>query len=213
MKTALRRLTASKANGPPLYLSFIQVVLRAVIGQLPLARVRRFDGGLPAASCAGALEHLHAMSGGPRSARYLARVPDDAVPDWVSEKLTTTRVATLGTVDADGDVRLVPVCFASTNGRLVSAVDHKPKRTGQLRRLDDIRAQGRATLLLDQYDEDWTQLWWVRVRGVAEVHPPDSDAAAGAYEALGRKYAQYRDHPPHGDVVTVAIDELRWWRW
>jgi len=103
------------------------------------------------------------------------------------------------------------VCFAVVDDWLVSAVDHKPKRTGQLRRLDDMRADGRATLLVDHYDDDWAQLWWVRVRGRAEVHEagPDRDVALAA---LAAKYVQYREQPPAGAVWRIAMDEVRWWR-
>jgi PPOX class probable F420-dependent enzyme len=131
--------------------------------------------------------------------------------EWVRAALDTARVARLGTVDADGAVRLVPVCFAVADGWLVSAVDHKPKRTGQLRRLEDMRTTGAATVLVDHYDEDWSQLWWVRVRGRAEVLTagPVRDAAL---EVLAAKYPQYREQRPSGAVWRVAIDELRWWR-
>ena len=55
-------------------------------------------------------------------------------------------------------IRLVPICFAVVDGWVADAVDHKPKRTGQLRRLDDIEAAGSATVLVDHYDEDWSRL-------------------------------------------------------
>ena len=131
--------------------------------------------------------------------------------DWVRDALATARVARLGTVDADGAVRLVPVCFAVVDGRLVSAVDHKPKRTGQLRRLDDMRSAGAATVLVDHYADDWSQLWWVRVRGRADVleSGPDRDAAV---DVLVDKYEQYREVRPAGAVWRVSMDELRWWR-
>jgi len=134
-------------------------------------------------------------------------------PPWVLDALDRSRVARLATVDAGGEARLVPVCFAVLGDVVVSAVDHKPKRTGQLRRLDDARARGRATLLVDRYDEDWTTLWWVRVRGAAAVHEPGSPFAAQALEALCAKYEQYRRRPPAGAVLAIAAGELRWWRW
>lgn len=130
---------------------------------------------------------------------------------WVEQALGAARVARLGTVDAGGDVRLVPVCFTIVDGWSVSVVDHKPKRTGQLGRLDDMRTTGRATLLVDRYDDDWSQLWWVRIRGRAEVHDAGRVRDA-AVEALVAKYPQYVEHPPAGAVWRVALDELRWWR-
>jgi PPOX class probable F420-dependent enzyme len=135
----------------------------------------------------------------------------EPVEDWVAVALRETRVARLGTVDESGAVRLVPVCFAVVDEWLVSAVDHKPKRTGQLRRLDDMRATATATVLLDHYEEDWTRLWWVRVRGRAEVLDvgDERDAALGRLIA---KYPQYAERRPAGAVWRVAMDELRWWR-
>ena len=131
--------------------------------------------------------------------------------EWVRDALASARVARLGTVDADGAVRLVPVCFAVVGEWVVSAVDHKPKRTGQLRRLDDMRSAGAATVLVDHYAEDWSQLWWVRVRGRADVLESGVDREA-ALDALVAKYEQYRDVRPAGSVWRVATDELRWWR-
>jgi PPOX class probable F420-dependent enzyme len=135
----------------------------------------------------------------------------DDTPAWVTTSLRDARVARLGTVDAAGAVRLVPVCLAVVDGWIVGAVDHKPKRTGQLGRLDDIRTTSVATVLVDHYAEDWTQLWWVRVRGRAEVLASGA-ARESALDALVAKYEQYRDHRPQGPVWRIAIDELRWWR-
>jgi PPOX class probable F420-dependent enzyme len=134
------------------------------------------------------------------------------VEPWVVEALANARVARLGTVGDGGAARLVPVCFAVVDEWIVSAVDHKPKRTGQLRRLDDITSSGTATVLIDHYDEDWSTLWWVRVRGRAEVLAPDEPAAATAIDALVGKYEQYRDRRPAGPAYRVAFDEVRWWR-
>jgi PPOX class probable F420-dependent enzyme len=135
------------------------------------------------------------------------------VDAWVAAAIADARVARLGTVDGAGAVRLVPICFALVDDWIVSAVDHKPKRTGQLRRLDDITTAGAATVLLDHYAEDWTQLWWVRIRGRAVVHEAGESLAGTAREALMAKYEQYRRTPPAGAVYRIALDEVRWWRW
>jgi len=133
--------------------------------------------------------------------------------EWVTAAVERARVARLGTFDRQGAVRLVPICFALVEGWIVSAVDHKPKRTGQLRRLDDVAATGTATVLVDHYDDiDWTRLWWVRIRGRARVERDGSDAADAALAVLVAKYEQYRDRRPSGPVYRVALDEVRWWR-
>ena len=131
---------------------------------------------------------------------------------WVADALQQARVGRLATVGVDAAVRLVPICFAIVDGWVVSAVDHKPKRTGQLRRLDDMETAGTATVLVDHYDDDWSRLWWVRIRGRAVVHREHDDAAQVVLGALAAKYAQYRERPPAGAVYRIAMDEVRSWR-
>jgi PPOX class probable F420-dependent enzyme len=136
----------------------------------------------------------------------------DEATRWARSALEAARIARLGTVRADGTVGLVPICFTVVDGWIGGAVDHKPKRHGRLQRLVDIEAAGRATVLVDHYDEDWSELWWVRVRGRATVHARDETEAAAVVAALRRKYTQYRDRPPTGAVFRIAIDDVRAWR-
>ena len=136
-----------------------------------------------------------------------------ATPSWIAPAIEQARVARLATTAGDGVVRLVPICFAIAEQRLVSAVDPKPNSTERLQRLDDISASGVATVLIDHYDDDdWTQLWWVRIRGTARVHRDDELLVAQARAALIAKYPQYRAEPPVGPVYSVALDDLRAWR-
>ena len=131
---------------------------------------------------------------------------------WVSAAVSEARVARLATVAADGAIGLVPICFAVVDGWIVSAVDHKPKRTVRLGRLDDIAATGKATVLVDHYDEDWSRLWWVRIRGRATIHTDHDEPAVATVAALVAKYPQYRHQPPGGAVYRIAMDDVRSWR-
>jgi PPOX class probable F420-dependent enzyme len=87
-------------------------------------------------------------------------------------------------------------------------VDEKPKRTRALQRLRNIEANPNVEVLIDHYDDDWSQLWWVRLRGRAHVVDHDERAL----ELLAAKYPQYREQPPRGPFVVVTIDERRNWR-
>jgi PPOX class probable F420-dependent enzyme len=127
------------------------------------------------------------------------------------------RVARLATVDAGGRPHLVPVCFVLISGggdpdrdRVYIAVDHKPKRGPDLRRTANLRATGQACLLIDRYDEDWSQLWWVRLDGSGgELHDPAE--AVRALDLLAVKYPQYRADRPDGPVLRIDIDGYRGW--
>jgi PPOX class probable F420-dependent enzyme len=118
-------------------------------------------------------------------------------------------VARLGTIGPGGRVDLVPCTFAFDGEQFVTAVDHKPKSTTRLQRLDNVRADGRVTVLIDHYDDDWSRLWWVRLRGVARV--VEGDEAARAVAPLVAKYAPYADRPPTGPAIVATVDDCRWW--
>jgi len=120
------------------------------------------------------------------------------------------RVARLATVGPDGRPHLVPICFVLLGDTVYSAVDHKPKRSTRLRRLANIRATGHASVLVDEYREDWRQLWWVRLDGSARV-VDDPAEAARAVAALAGKYEQYARQPPAGPVLAVTV--TRWSGW
>ncbi len=128
------------------------------------------------------------------------------------DRLRTARVARLATTRADGLIDLVPFVFAfDPAGRLVSAVDHKPKRHQRLQRLDNIGANPAVTILADHYDEDWSQLWWVRARGDAVVIEPGEGGYDEAVDALVAKYRHYDDRRPTGPAVAVTLREVTGW--
>jgi PPOX class probable F420-dependent enzyme len=149
--------------------------------------------------------------------------------DEARRRVAGARVARLATRTPTGRMDLVPITFAFDGDRLVTAVDHKPKTTTQLKRLDNIRANPEVSLLVDEYDDrDWSSLWWVRLRGLATVVGVGIDTGAGAgagsgllvgpapeavsaVAALVAKYPQYRDKAPAGDVILIDLVGWQWW--
>jgi PPOX class probable F420-dependent enzyme len=125
-------------------------------------------------------------------------------------RFAEARVARLAT-RGEGSPRLVPIVFAIAGEDIVTAIDHKPKSTRELRRLSDIADDPRVTLLVDHYDDvDWSRLWWIRADGIATVH--DGDATAHrAIDHLVARYPQYRRRPPAGPVIAVSV--ARWSGW
>lgn len=119
-------------------------------------------------------------------------------------------VARLATVARTGMPHLVPVVFALRDDVVYTAVDAKRKSTPRLRRLANIDANPRVSLLVDHYVEDWTRLWWVRADGIATVHY-DDDALQTGYDLLRGKYRQYQSVSLNGPVIAVAVQ--RWSSW
>lgn len=125
-------------------------------------------------------------------------------------RVASARVARLATVGPDGRPHLVPVCFVLLGDVVYHAIDRKPKRHQRLRRLANLRATGWACLLIDEYAEDWSGLWWVRLDGHGRVVSDRAEEDA-ARAALRDKYPQYADQPPEGPIVAVTV--TRWSAW
>ncbi len=119
-------------------------------------------------------------------------------------------MARLATTDPDGRPHLVPIVFVLDGDTLYSAVDRKPKRSTTLRRIENARARPDVTVLVDHYDDDWTRLWWIRLRGSARILDAGEERAH-ALQLLREKYPQYRSEPPDGPVLAVDVTEVREW--
>jgi PPOX class probable F420-dependent enzyme len=138
--------------------------------------------------------------------------------------MSVCRTAVLATLSERGQPRLVPICFVvatsggDTDGTVIwSPLDAKPKRDGDGRRLArvrDIAVRPEVTLLFERWSEDWTQLAWLRARGLAMLVEPTDDAAAHqrAVEALRAKYPQYRTQPIDGrPMIRVVLTGTTSW--
>ena len=137
----------------------------------------------------------------------------DLAPAWALAMLRAARVGRLATTGASGQPLVVPVCFAVRDDRIYSAVDAKPKRTRELRRLRNVRENPRVALVVDDYDENWTRLRWVIVEGTARI--VEGDERAGALAALVEKYPQYTAmnlETQAGDVLGIGPARVLAWR-
>ncbi len=105
----------------------------------------------------------------------------------------TQRVARLATADENGSPHLVPVCFAFDGTNFYTPLDEKPKRVAgtQLRRVHNIEARHEASLLIDQYDDDWSRLGYVLIHGQAQLIEPASESHSHALLLLRARYVQY----------------------
>ncbi|MCY4617614.1 MAG: TIGR03668 family PPOX class F420-dependent oxidoreductase [Chloroflexi bacterium] len=114
--------------------------------------------------------------------------------DDVRTTLEAARHGYLSTASADAEPHLQPVVFQVVEDSIYIAIDEKPKTTLRLRRLTNIESNPRFALLVDRYDDDWNQLWWILLRGPADVLWPsewDQHEASQAIAALRAKYRQY----------------------
>jgi PPOX class probable F420-dependent enzyme len=130
--------------------------------------------------------------------------------------LEAHRVGHLATAGADGAPHVIPVCYALDEVAIYFVADQKPKRrpARELQRLRNLRENPRAALVVDDYDEDWTRLAFVLVRGPARI-VSDTGMHAAALRLLRARYPLYErmalDDPAEHPVVR--IDPVRVVHW
>jgi PPOX class probable F420-dependent enzyme len=137
-------------------------------------------------------------------------------PDACWQRIGRSGHGVLGTVHAERGVDAVPVVFVISDERVVIPIDTvKPKATvtstptsgARLQRLVNLSADDRCVLLVDHYDDDWSQLWWVRAHGRAVESAPTTETLA----ALADAFPAYRARGAVTSTILVAIDAVTGW--
>ena len=134
--------------------------------------------------------------------------------DEAIAKLGEARVGRLATVRPDGSPHVVPFVFAIVRDRddLLAfwAVDDKRKEHRTVQRLTNIQANASIEFVVDGYDDDWSELWWVRAKGHARVVSSPEERTR-AIAALTAKYRQYEVTPPTDTVIAIEVDRVTGW--
>jgi PPOX class probable F420-dependent enzyme len=140
-------------------------------------------------------------------------VTDAPLPAQLEAFLQSQRVARLATVDEHARPHVVPVCFVYRDGVVYIALDAKPKRVPvrELRRVRNLIANPSVQLLVDVWDEDWTKLAYLQLRGVAGVIEA-SPKQAEAVRLLRERYAQYVAMPLD-DAPVIRIEVTSYVAW
>jgi len=119
--------------------------------------------------------------------------------------LSRRKVAHLATADRSGTPHVVPVCFSIEGEALYITIDAKPKRTGvPLKRLRNIVENPSAAVVVDRYDDDWTRLGWVMLRGRAEILVEGAEHAR-AQDVLRARYPQLNAM----DIAALPVIAMR----
>ena len=126
--------------------------------------------------------------------------------------LLTRRVGHLATADSRAIPHVVPVCFTISQGTLYITIDEKPKRVAgpALKRVRNIERNPMVAIVVDRYDEDWTRLGWVMLRGRAEIlrAGTEHDRAQELLRSRGdadRRTGRYRGPPGAGDELGQPV--------
>ena len=138
--------------------------------------------------------------------------------ELIEDRLDHWPVASLATAAASGRPHQVPIVFARLGECLWSPIDGKPKTGSELSRVRNVRERPQVSLLLDEYADDWEQLWWIRIEAngrVVQPEDPQQDATfLAAQDALRLKYPQYDEVPLlQGRPTMLVFDWLRILSW
>lgn len=134
----------------------------------------------------------------------------------IRDFIRTHRVARMATADSEGHPSVVPICYAYDGEVIYSPIDQKPKAVAPdlLKRLQNIRVNPRVSLVIDDYAEDWNQLAYVLVSGVAEIlDPADSQSEHWrAVTLLREKYVQYQKMAIDAAlVIRITPTRIKGW--
>ena len=124
------------------------------------------------------------------------------LPSWAA-RLPVARLATL----AGRQPHLVPVVFCECEGALFIPIDGKPKSGRRLRRVANIEANPAVSLLIDEYEDDWSRLRWLRVDGMATVVALSSTVA----RSLKEKYPQYETTALGDTAIRIEVAHTQAW--
>src|SRR5260370_21734197 len=139
------------------------------------------------------------------------------IEERATEFINAHRVARLATADAAARPAVIPICYVFDGTSFYSAIDQKPKRVDlmQLQRIRNIRVNPNVALVIDDYSENWSELVYVFVPGVAKIIEPNESASveqATAIAALRLKYEQYRSMAiDRNPLIKIVPSRVRLW--
>ena len=145
----------------------------------------------------------------PRSRKCELDMPSETERQFVLSQ----RVGRLATADRNGAPHVLPVGFALEGNALYITIDDKPKRTTgrKLKRLQNIIENPHIAVVIDRYDEDWSRLGWVMLRGRAEILD-DGEEHDTAQTLLRARYPQLLGMQIAGyPVIALRIERTTSW--
>jgi PPOX class probable F420-dependent enzyme len=134
------------------------------------------------------------------------------------------RVARLATVDSEGKPHLIPVVFAYDEEHYYIPIDEKtkqrPSKPEKLKRVKNIQANPNIALLIDEYNEDWTKLYFVMIQGRASLISNKKGEQENelllllekAHKLLSEKYYHYQKIGIGEYVIIIYPQKIVTWK-
>ena len=136
--------------------------------------------------------------------------------------INKAKVARLATVDIKCTPYLVPVVFVLDNDNdcYFIPIDEKTKRSKpeNLKRVRNIKENPNVTLLIDEYNEDWTKLCFIMIQGKASIiggkklDENEMSLLEKAHKLLRSKYAQYQKISVGEYLIMIMPQKIIVWK-
>ena len=144
---------------------------------------------------------------------------DNTYPKTIIHK---ARVARLASVDLECMPHLVPVVFVfdSDGSFYFIPIDEKSKRSRpeNLKRVRNIKENPNVALLIDEYNEDWTKLYFIMIQGKASIiggkklDENEMSLLEKAHKLLHNKYMQYQKIGIGEYVIMIMPQKVTDWK-
>src|ERR687884_1694420 len=135
------------------------------------------------------------------------------------------RVARLATVDSGCNPHLIPVVFVhdDNDDHYYIPIDEKTKKQSsskpeKLKRVKNIQVNPNIALLIDEYNEDWTKLYFVMVQGRASIlggkklEQNEVPLLEQAHKLLRSKYHQYQKISVGEYLIMIMPQKVIVWK-
>jgi PPOX class probable F420-dependent enzyme len=142
-------------------------------------------------------------------------VINDTYLKTIIDKATVARLAT---VDSECKPHLIPVVFVFDNNYYFIPIDEKTKRSRpeNLKRVKNIQQNPKVALLIDEYNEDWRQLYFIMIQGKASIiggkELEERVLLEKAHKLLADKYVQYQEIGIGEYVIMIVPQKVVTWK-
>jgi coenzyme F420-0:L-glutamate ligase/coenzyme F420-1:gamma-L-glutamate ligase len=134
--------------------------------------------------------------------------------------IKSARIGRLATASSNLQPYLTPVVFVIEQNSIFIPLDDKPKTIAaeQLKRVKNIRENPRVSLLVDHYEENWKNLWFVMLIGRATLlyqngkHQTTNEKIIRIQSMLVEKYSQYTKIRTGNLYIKIKVDKMIYWK-
>ena len=135
--------------------------------------------------------------------------------------ITSARIGHLSTASSTLQPYVTPVVFIVQKNNIFVPLDNKPKTKNvkQLKRVKNIEENPKVSFLVDHYEEDWTNLWFVMIIGNAmlvEMNGKTQELRKEfrkIHSMFLKKYSQYTKFSIGNIYIKIRIDKTIYWKY